>query len=679
MFDKISTVFDHFLSHFSFRQRFLLFSFIFISCVPFPFYWFIEGQNFYIKEAKAQIDHYEKQQIWNSLLNDILLYQLAITTKKNNDTIREFNERVLFNISAIRNRIKISADQEALSKSMIDKTENLNKIWSRISNNPHDNYMYINQIARLIEIILSELKQVTLGNNAFVINPHEEDYAINSVLCEMYRLQIYTLKLFVWEYLNHLNSELSKPSTTALYTNIDRIRDVSMFLNTLLENSAVLQSLIADPALLKYTGDKNVISVYLNELNEWVNKVEETSAVEPNNVADFLIENRSFTADLINLGIIKNIQNKDFHTLIRNLCILVISLTMLIVLFFVFFHVLTSHFFELNDHIIAFSRGKFQKCFCSSASDEFGPVGIAFDKMAQTVQEVVSELQRLGRKLTESIKQISQATTEENIAFQNDEKKIGAVQDLTKAIAHTTQNLANTMNNLSLNSEKNSMAEIAKFTLVKMGNKISSLTQRSTNILQLLHDLQEKLDNNKRLFLFLGKVSNQASLLSLNSSIEASNILTNKQIFVKISNEIKRFAEKTAMATDSIQKTMSHLYPGIDRIYYDTTKFLNQLNISALRLTRVNEHLNNMAVQALDQSVKLQTVNKIMQDQAQITSEIQQSLNNLVKIANENSIHTKYLDKSMQELSATAKKLQHVLDLFFHPKQIEKLTKVVQK
>ena len=73
------------------------------------------------------------------------------------------------------------------------------------------------------------------------------------------------------------------------------------------------------------------------------------------------------------------------------------------------------------------------------------------------------------------------------------------------------------------------------------------------------------------------------------------------------------------------------------------------------------------------QNVKFKAVGHIMQRQFQITIEVQDSLNHLVKIAHENSQHTQHLDQSLIELNMTAQKLQQVLDLFFHPKQIEKL------
>ncbi len=44
--------------------------------------------------------------------------------------------------------------------------------------------------------------------------------------------------------------------------------------------------------------------------------------------------------------------------------------------------------------------------------------------MAQVVQQVVNDLQRLGRQLGESIKKIAQSTTDQHSAILNDEKKI---------------------------------------------------------------------------------------------------------------------------------------------------------------------------------------------------------------------------------------------------------------
>lgn len=198
---------------------------------------------------------------------------------------------------------------------------------------------------------------------------------------------------------------------------------------------------------------------------------------------------------------------------------------------------------------------------------------------------------------------------------------------------------------------------------------ISSLSTLSTNIFRNLTILKEKLEGNKSLFIFLNKVSNQAALLSLNSAIVASNVTVNKSSFIKITQEIKRFADKTEASTGDMRNIIKGIFSNIDRINKDTTKFLNDLNESSDNLKVVNNHLNIMTSQIGNQAEKFQAINQIMKNQAYITKEIDKSLHFLVKHANENSVQTLQLGNTMNELNTIAEKLQLVLSWFFHPKR----------
>ena len=418
---------------------------------------------------------------------------------------------------------------------------------------------------------------------------------------------------------------------------------------------------------------------YLSKVKVWAQEI----TLPSNQKVDFysslknhVNQNKAFSEVLIRHEIDKNINAKNFHILVLVACLAFTLFSSSIVLVFVIFHGLTSHFLELNEHIISFSKGKLKKCFCSNAKDEFGPVGIAFDKMARVVQEVVNELQRLGRQLNESVKQISNTSTELNVAFQNNENKIKNVEEYTNNISKKTHSLASLMNELSFNSEQSQVSEEAKMKLDMLENKMLSLKRRSKSILKHLEFLKHSLEGNKKNFSFLSEISYQASLLSLNSAIEASNILVNKQSFNKITQEIKRFSEKTNASSQNIHEILKGLFVRVDLIHKNTSLFFEELNESAIKLKSVETHLNSMTVKIENQTNKFQIVNTIMQQQANTVDNIGKSLDFLVQIANENSKGTEHLGKSMVDLNIIANKLQDVLSLFFHPKQFDKLARI---
>jgi methyl-accepting chemotaxis protein WspA len=676
MFQKLSDLLGNLLKQFTFRQRFIFFASIFFVCLPLPFYWFLLGQNLYIRSADNQIKNYHNQMIANNLLNDILLYHLSLNYETNHDAKNLQRNQVLFDLGVLKNQ-QIKNDSN--DKQSLYNAEQLRKLWQKIDDPDFSKSVHSLQLGSLMEMIQEQLNTETLGDGYQGINLLPENQALNFMLCNLYYIQIYMFKLLIVNYIN--SPENSMPSSDAVesklffYINLSHLKDAVRELQWYVNHDVRFRSLSNDPQFNPFFASL-IFSDYLTSLNDWIADLEKSSKTEEPRALNLIEKNKNLTEGVLNLGIALNQINRHWHLFYKTMCIVVCLFSMGVVLFYVFFHVLTNHFLELDDYIKALAHGKFKKCFCSLAGDEFGPVGVAFDKMSQTVQQVVGELQRLGRQLAESINQISQSTIEQNTTFLNDEKKIKEVEDYTKTIANRTQNLAKTMNELSLSSEPNILSEAAKKTLEKMRVLTTSLSTRSMFILQHLQNLKKKIEGNKNLFSFLIKVSNQADLLSLNSAIVASNIVNNKQSFVKISHEIKRFADKTASSTNDMEIIIRGIFLRIDNIQNNTNKFLKELHESTNMLTVFEKHLGDMILQMEDQTKKFQQVNKIMQEQADRTDDIKKTIDRLANVATANSEQTRQLGKAMAELSLTSEKLQHVLSLFFHPKQRQKLAKL---
>lgn len=660
MFTSLSKLLNQTLNALTFRQRFLLFAAIFGLFFPFPFYWFIIAQNYTIDSAKNQMANFENQKRWVALLNDILFYELNFETSKDSTEFEDPTKKVLFDFSVLN----------GYSEDNLLKGELL-KIWEQIASKtalPPQAAFELKK--RLTLKILEKLKTITLRDEQSPVNIVPINPTINFILFKLYRMQLYTVEAFSWNlFIQHESQNRSKYEPF-FFTSLLQFKETLTDIQNILGNNLKIQSITNDPLFLLYL-EKNQIFFYFKNLNNWI---ESHNSQIPNlsakTIENLLEQNKKIAEALINYAILYNKNIKESHEWYRDFCIAVIFITLFIILFYVFFHVLTNHFLELDNYIQALARGIFKPCFCSGAGDEFGPVGKAFDKMAKTIQQMVKESQRLGRLLTESVKHIVYSSVQQKETFSNDERKIKELEDYTKVIADRTQFLAKIMNDISISSH-NELPEKAKKTLEKMETMISSLTLRSSSILQHLTNLKIKLDRCKKLFSFLIKVSHQASLLSLNSAIVSSTMMSNKQSFVKITDEIKRFSDKTSASTSDMLNIVKGVFVSIDHIYDNTNKFLNELNQSTEKLKIIEKQLGHLTHQIENQAEKFQTVNKIMQDQAHISDEIKKSLDDLAHVANENNSQTVQLDKTIDELSGTAENLQNVLNQFFHPKKLK--------
>lgn len=661
MFLKLQNLLNSFLGYFSFRQRFLIFSLIFVICIPFPFYWLIQAQNLYINSATIHISYYQKQKNWALLLNNLLQHSLLSFTSEDSKYREELNKKIIYNLSKVIDK-KI-------------KSENLMRMWTRISrDDPPDTLIHFQQQERLIEAII---ENVDNKNQIHNLNLIQENPLINNTLFLLYDLEIYTVKLFYWSQLIKEQPIKNQNYQRSFYINLLRLQDVLKNIQNDLNSQSKLQSMIKDPLFNQFLIDRNLFVRYVKNLHFLTEQLLDMSNDDfPKEVMHILKDNLLITDSLAAYGIAINQKDLMKHQGIRNLAIFTLIFSLIIVLFYIIYHVLTSHFLELDHHIKAMSRGKFKKCFCSDASDEFGPVGIAFDKMSKSVQLIAGELQHLGRQLGESIKHISQSLAIHEEAVFTHEGKIKEIDDHTQTIASRALILAQTMNELTFSSNQNATTDASEQMLEKMRTILLSLTERANTILQHLNLLKEMLEGNKKLFNFLSKVSNQADLLSLNSSITTSSIINNKQSFEKITHEIRRLAKRTAQSTGHIQKIFLGVFENVTRIYRDTNHFLTELNHSIEGIEAVKNHLVNLSTSIKNQTEEFQNINRIIQYQSQVVSDIKKSINQLAQNASENSTQTHHLSLDMQQLKVASEHLQKVLSLFFHPKQRQKLSRI---
>jgi methyl-accepting chemotaxis protein WspA len=179
-----------------------------------------------------------------------------------------------------------------------------------------------------------------------------------------------------------------------------------------------------------------------------------------------------------------------------------------------------------------------------------------------------------------------------------------------------------------------------------------------------LSGLQEKVSSSSTLIAFMGKVSDQASLLSLNSAIETSNIKSHKINFDKITQEIQRFAEKTAASTHEIEEIIEEINSSVVNVRLEANGCLQEINEGAQRLINVSNQLSSITNQGKEQLKKFENVNDVMQMQAIAAENIIYSITSLGETAQENTRSIHVLHENVGELGRTAAELQKTIGLF---------------
>lgn len=679
MMTAINNFFHKLNNHFTYRQRFVFFSFVFILTTPIPGYWLFNIEKFFINRAHWQIEGTHFQALTGNLFHDIIRYSFAVSEEELDGKWKEANSALLekaieARFDHIRNLIKTtdfkvrpnlgygftSADntpldiqpaylawlhaQEAKSSGSIEEFQ------QRLTLANNELLLFLDDIGDTFEIVLAPSNaQIQLINTTLNLLPTAEALIAHLHLFHQQILEDSIdddEKLQQLVYIDELKANLFETKRTLNYT-------YDMYGDTFKAYGP------------NYSLAKQALADYMSSTEKYLQDIQYDNgesqfeslqrSLEANDALRKL--NESLTTDLFTT-------ERNWYKWALAASLAVYITVALWLTFYIIFRVLTRHLMELCYHLRDMTRGNFKTCFTSHFNDEFGMIGRTFDKMSHSVQDVLRELKKLGTQLTDSISQITRTvkTQEDNATSQ--EKKLREIESTAKLIAHDSRELANRMNELNKASSVGDVADSAKEGLDRMQEKMANLASASNNIITSLSTLGEKVGGAHALIAFMAKVSDQARLLSLNSAIETASITTNKASFLDITQKIQRFSQKTSESTEEIRQIIDEISTSVMKVRQEAHGCLNEITEGAHKLINLGNQLSMIIRQGKEQMKKFENVNEVMQMQAIAAENIINSITHLGETAEENTKSIRTLHQSIEELGHTAEELQKSIGLF---------------
>ena len=511
---------------------------IYVIAMPYPVIWMLTSENFLIDQKERQILGIKTLSATQNLAhlfikNDLLLYMDLFYPKENNKS------------EELEIKDKIEAEIKRLM-TFLDKSNHLSSSslgygFSASSHIPTDEKEYANGWKEIVDHYVNTAQVFGLQNHVIEkislwiqkqqiffdldlnIDPGAHQLAV--IDCQLLP-EALALCFSIFYLRNGENQKKKNPeenaaliavALTSLQDNLSAIQKRFQYLQQA-ERTGSFPSLgYAQAAFIDY---QEAIEDYI----KWISIPVQSPLKELNVFNDVLEKHQQIWGQMQSLLGLHYENFLYYQRFLKWICLLFIILTTINTILCLVFRVLSRHLWAIYNHIQNLAKGNYTKCFCSDAKDEFGPVGLAFDKMGRSVQNVVSELKKLGRQLTDSIEQITTTAKEQEEIVSDQEKNIEEIEQTAKLIANNSRDLANTMNELSLSSKQSSLADEAKSGLDQMHGQMSDLAAASTNIISTLAGIQNKVASTKSIVAFMGHVSDQARLLSLNAAIETTNV-----------------------------------------------------------------------------------------------------------------------------------------------------------
>lgn len=663
-------------NHFTYRQRFVFFSFVFILTTPIPGYWLLKIENFFISRSQWQITGTEFSESIGELYHEVLRYRIATHDVNASSEWGETNSDLIK--QSINNRF------ERLKKQVASTT---------FGELPSLGYGFTSVTAAPLNIESStkawkEVLQASLSGDEAALDSAQQNlmFELKRLLTEIAdTFQLFLAPTYIQDQMIE-NAVITLPQGAALITDLliesdtpmqtraetlSRLVKLEELKINLRRTHSSLDSIFSNKSLssevsgAEFLLARQALADYQSSSSKFMKDLSKESAPSLfDNATRALDANQALTTS--NIGLSRNLFKSQcsWYRVAKNTSVAIYIIVALMLSFYIIFRVLTRHLMEICYHLREMTRGNFKTCFTSHFNDEFGLIGRTFDAMSSSVQDILGELKKLSNQLTESISQITRTTKAQEDNATSQEKKLREIEDTARLIAQDSRQLAITMNELSHTSSEGSVADTAREGLDRMQGKMTDLAIASNDIITSLSSLHEKVGSAHTLIAFMGKVSDQARLLSLNSAIETASISSNKTSFQDITLKIQRFAEKTTDSTEDIRCIIDEISHSVATVRQEAHGCVKEINEGAHRLIQLSNQLTSITHQGKEQVKKFENVNDVMQMQAIAAENIIKSITHLGETAEENTRSIRSLHQSVEQLGQTAQELQKSIGLF---------------
>jgi len=702
---KIFTAFNRFQSHFTYRQRYLFIALVFVLTIPLGCFWLLKALDFSLKSLTWQSTGNQYQKALGSLLQNIIKHQILTCTQILNpelylDSVLDpslkheklsqleklTDEDFYYLINSLKEYSFVPPSYFGKGFSIPPQPINLpaelwEKKWDFLIEKAPELTFQSNFDLHQALIIDIQNQMKGLGNSyGLFYTPYAAVHdLVQATLIRLPEAQT-LIGLLVILKEKIASGKSSSNDAVLFWANVEKLKTNAFANHNLLEKALLLcrKEFNFDPTLL--TNAQESIFKYHTTIQTLLELIEistlDTSLAQPSlpqplpafdsPLALQILSSNQNCRDVF-ISLLKEVliayQNSiNFQKRIFQVYLLI---TLLLVVFYVTMRVLSRHFLQLLRHVKALSQGNFSAVFYFHTKDELGQLVASFDKMVNSVKIVASELQMLGKHLTNFVIQIGQTAEDQESQVIEQEASIEKINGITSQITLNAKSLASTMNGLSQGLKQTSLTLSSKERLEHMQEKMLQLNRASAEIVERLILVQDQVNKTRHLMAFMTDVGTQANLLSLSAAIESVNFDKSKKNFSEITQNIQRFAENTASSSMDIEKIINEVSINVSTVRSDANQCLKEITEGAHRLITVSTQLTSITKKREEQVKKFENVNEVMQEQALAAESIIQSITGLSESSQENSRSVRQLRRTITALGTTANELQNVLNSFF--------------
>ena len=217
---------------------------------------------------------------------------------------------------------------------------------------------------------------------------------------------------------------------------------------------------------------------------------------------------------------------------------------------------------QLRRHIdsLADSGGDLSYRLDASRQDEIGMLASGVNRFLQTLQEIFSEVKRVGERLSDSSHSVAEVTSGCSERMNEQQEKVRGVVDAAGKVKGIVERASD---------ESESAAEAVERSESRVVEVVDSIRKTIAvvkeanieleNACIVINRLAEDSQNIGGILEVIRSIADQTNLLALNAAIEAARAGDQGRGFAVVADEVRSLAQRTQTSTKEIDKMISSL------------------------------------------------------------------------------------------------------------------------
>ena len=233
--------------------------------------------------------------------------------------------------------------------------------------------------------------------------------------------------------------------------------------------------------------------------------------------------------------------------------------------------------------------------------DEVGELGLAFVKMTDHINEVMTNIDSAAEQVSAGSKQIADSSMG---LSQGATEQASSIEQLTASIEEIS---SQTRTNADHASEANELAELTRANAVQGNNEMKRM-------LDSMEEINESSANISKIIKVIDEIAFQTNILALNAAVEAARARQHGKGFAVVAEEVRNLAARSADAAKETTRMIEGSIKKVDDGTKIATSTAAALNKIVEDVAKVSDIVGNIASASNEQAIGISQINQgIMQ------------------------------------------------------------------